>query len=59
MSEHENQGHMSAEAIKRYLATLSLTQALWWFIENTPRGSVGSADIFFYLRERVRTEGVS
>lgn len=44
------------EEIRKYLDTLSLSYALWWFIEN---GDAYEATIknglFFYLRERVRT----
>lgn len=43
---------------KAYLDTLSLPRALWWFIENAPDDDTIRTDIFFYLRERVRTEGL-
>lgn len=39
-----------------YLKTLALAEALWWFIENHSEASVGYAEVFFYLRDRVRTE---
>lgn len=39
-----------------HLNTLNITQALWWFIENCDRDYPHRSDIFFYLRERYRTE---
>ena len=39
-----------------YLDTLDLASALWWFIENFDADHKDRNDIFFYLRERVRTE---
>jgi len=44
---------MSNEEIIRMLAAMPLALALWWFIENAPEDS---SDVFFALRERVRTE---
>jgi hypothetical protein len=44
---------------KRYiehLSTVSLTEALWWFIENVGEGTEGRTEVFFYLRERYRSE---
>ena len=39
-----------------HLQTLDLASALWWFIENIDADHKDRSDIFFYLRERVRTE---
>jgi len=40
----------------KHLQTLELPHALWWFIENIDADHKDRSDIFFYLRERVRTE---
>ncbi len=40
-----------------YLNTMNLKNALWWFIENIAEDDPSRTEIFFYLRERVRTEG--
>lgn len=47
---------MSTDEIKKYLDTLSLVQALWWFIENIAEDNPRRSNIFFYLRSRYRTE---
>ena len=40
-----------------YLESLSLVEALWWFIENHGMLTGQERDaIFFRLRERVRTD---
>ncbi len=39
---------------KTYLDTLSLVDALWWFIENIDSDHPDCTEIFFYLRERKR-----
>lgn len=39
-----------------HLNTLDLPYALWWFIENIDADHKDRNDIFFYLRERIRTE---
>lgn len=39
-----------------HLDKLDLAQALWWFIENIDADHKDRNDIFFYLRERMRTE---
>mgnify|MGYP001566976332 CR=1 FL=1 len=41
---------------RRYLDSLPLTQALWWFIENVGDEHKDRHELFFYLRERVRLE---
>jgi hypothetical protein len=40
----------------KYLDTLSLVDALWWFIENAPDSGPERTEMFFYLRERYRSE---
>lgn len=47
---------MTAKQAVAYLKTLPLTSALWWFIENVGPDDPARTDVFFYLRERVRTE---
>jgi hypothetical protein len=47
---------MDFEQTKQYLNTLSLADALWWFIENTGYEDEHREDLFFYLRERKRSE---
>lgn len=41
---------------KDYLDSLTLTNALWWFIENIDFEHPDRNEIFFYLRERMRME---
>lgn len=41
---------------KEYLDSVALPQALWWFIENVTDAHPDRTEIFFYLRERVRTD---
>ncbi|QMI49821.1 hypothetical protein [Burkholderia sp. MBR-1] len=41
-----------------YVKGVPLQQALWWFIENGHDELEGRTDIFFALRERVRSEGL-
>lgn len=45
---------MTAAEIKVILDGMFLVRALWWFIENRQNDEVVNAEIFFYLRERVR-----
>lgn len=40
--------------INEYLDTLSLEDALWWFIENMQADGVVKNEVFFRLRERIR-----
>ena len=47
---------MTADEIKRYLFTLSLTEALWWYIENISQDDPAQSEVFFYLRARYRRE---
>lgn len=47
---------MNEQQIITHLDTLDLAQALWWFIENVNEDSPERTPVFFYLRERVRTE---
>lgn len=42
--------------IQRFLDGLPLAEALWWFIENVTDDHPQRTEIFFYLRERVRSE---
>ncbi len=42
------------ESIKNYFDTVSLSDALWWFIENIDEEHPDKTDIYFYLRERMR-----
>lgn len=47
----------TVEDLMRYLDGLRLAQALFWFIEN--RDDLGNAvanEVFFHLRERIRTQ---
>jgi hypothetical protein len=44
------------ESTIAYLATLPLTDALFWFIENVDDDMPGRSKVFFYLRGRVRME---
>lgn len=37
-----------------YINTVSLVDALWWFIENVNEDTPGRTALFFRLRERVR-----
>lgn len=46
---------MNTEETKDYLHGLPLTQALWWFIENSNEDDPNRSELFFYMRERVRT----
>jgi len=45
---------MDFEQITKYLGTLPLAEAMWWFIENIPDHHEFRTPVFFYLRERVR-----
>jgi hypothetical protein len=45
---------MNAGETIKYLETLSLSAALWWFIENMDDAGPDRTQVFFYLRERVR-----
>lgn len=45
---------MDRDQTIKYLSGLSITQALWWFIENVNECDPARSDIFFYLRARVR-----
>jgi hypothetical protein len=45
---------MKAAQMMTWLSGLSLTDALWWFIENVNVDTEGRSEVFFYLRERVR-----
>ncbi len=47
---------ISPEATIAYLATLPLTDALFWFIENVDDDMPGRSKVFFHLRGRVRVE---
>lgn len=47
---------MTFKQSKNYLDTLTITKALWWFIENVCDGDESRNEVFFYLRERMRTE---
>jgi len=40
----------------RYLDSLTLADALWWFIENMAPDNPDRSDLFFYLRSRFRSE---
>lgn len=46
---------MNLEQTKDYLNGLPLALALWWFIENSNEDDPHRSELFFYLRERVRT----
>lgn len=48
---------MNTKQTIAYLDTLPLVEALFWFIENNTEDM--PPDVFFNLRERVRTEGVT
>jgi hypothetical protein len=48
---------MTLAATKLYLSSITLPAALWWFIENVNDEDRYRTEIFFFLRERVRTEG--
>lgn len=48
---------MNTSRTIRHLQTLTVCAALWWFIENVPEDAADRAEVFFYLRERVRVEG--
>lgn len=39
-----------------YLDSLSLVGALWWFIENVDWEAEDRSELYFHLRERMRTE---
>lgn len=39
-----------------YLNSLTLVQALWWFIENINDEDAQRTELFLYLRERYRKE---
>lgn len=45
---------MTLAETKSYLDSLSVIDALWWFVENVNESSEYRNDLFFYLRERVR-----
>ncbi len=45
---------MVKNEIIHYLDMISLTEALWWFIENVTDKTPSRNEVFFYLRERVR-----
>lgn len=47
---------MTLQQTKDYLDGLPLWQALWWFIENIAEDNTDRSELFFHLRERVRTE---
>lgn len=47
---------MNAKETIEYLSKLSLTRALWWYIENISTNDPVATEVFFYLRERVRNE---
>jgi hypothetical protein len=47
---------MDALAIKVYLESLPLVQALMWFIENVDGEDPARTEVFFYLRSRFRAE---
>lgn len=46
---------MNAEQTKDYLSGLPMAEALWWFIENVNEDSAHRSELFFYLRERMRS----
>jgi len=41
---------------KTYLDGLPLADAFWWFIENSNEDDPHRSELFFYLRERYRTD---
>lgn len=47
---------MKTSEIIAYLKTISLVEAMWWFIENTPNNRGQRAELFFYLRDRYFSE---
>lgn len=46
---------MSTSDVRAYLDGLTTEFALWWFIENSTEESPWRTEIFFYLRERVKS----
>lgn len=47
---------MTFTETKKYLDSLPLAEALWWFIENQRDDDPITSEVFFMLRERVRNE---
>lgn len=43
---------MTVEEKKKYLDTLSLSNAFWWFIENCNSDDPDTTELFFHLRHR-------
>lgn len=46
---------MTYEQIEDYLDGCPLVNALWWYIENSNEDDPHRNQLFFYLRERVRS----
>jgi hypothetical protein len=44
------------DTTKKYLDSLSLSQALWWFIENVDPEDPTRLELFFHLRVRYQRE---
>lgn len=57
--QFDDLNHASHYTADDYLAYLkgeqNLVSALWWFIENVSDDTPGRTDMFFHLRERVRS----
>lgn len=47
---------MTTEEKIKYLDSLPLAQALWWFIENVDWEASDKTELYFHLRERMCTE---
>lgn len=51
---HDVYTTLATERWKTHLEGMSITDALWWFIENVSFDEPYRAEIFFKLRERMR-----